>query len=129
MIWLNTSAMHRDPLVFGSPHAFLPHRFLPEGRRPASLREVPSRYVRGFEKGPRSCIAQEFALVELRAMMVLTARRFDFAPAYDALDRNLGRKTPAFDVDRAYLELTSTIQPKDGLPVFVRERAVDGGAP
>lgn len=33
---------------------------------------------RPFERGPRSCIGQELVIVEMRVVLALTVRRFDF---------------------------------------------------
>jgi cytochrome P450 len=78
--------------------------------------------MRGFEKGPRSCIGQELALVEMRVILVLLMRRFDFTVGYDALDRLLGRQPPSFEIGRAYTVLETSVQPKDGIPLIVKER-------
>lgn len=121
LIWPNTFIMNRDPAIFPSPEEFLPHRFLPD--RPASFPEVSSNSMRGFEKGPRSCIGQELALVEMRVILVLLIRRFDFKVGYEELDRRLGRKPPNFDIKRAYTVLDTSVKPKDGMPLFISERA------
>ena len=80
--------------------------------------------MRGFEKGPRSCIGQELALVEMRVILVLIVRRFDFTVGYDELDRRLGRKPLGFEIGRAYTVLDSSVKPKDGIPLFIKERVM-----
>ncbi|KAI8302699.1 hypothetical protein K4K61_007737 [Colletotrichum sp. SAR11_59] len=37
---------------------------------------------RPFEKGPRACMGSELAMVEIKAVIMLVAREFDFTPAY-----------------------------------------------
>lgn len=66
-------------------------------------------------------------MVELRVVLALTARRFDFREAYGELDRRLGRKGNVFKHcegvgGRAYQILLTAAKPKDGLPVWVTER-------
>jgi cytochrome P450 len=79
---------------------------------------------RPFEKGRRNCIGQELALLEMRIMAVLLLRRFDFALAYEELDRRLNRKVPQnSNVPRCYIVLIGTGAPCDGMPLFVKERS------
>jgi cytochrome P450 len=115
--------MHRDPEIYPRPREFIPERWLPD-RRPSGFPEVPTNAFRAFEKGPRSCIGKELALLEMRIMAVLLLRRFDFSLAYEELDRRLDRKTPVtHDLPRCYTVLIGTGTPCDGMPVFVEERS------
>ncbi|KAG7142516.1 Cytochrome monooxygenase aflN like protein [Verticillium longisporum] len=64
---------HMDASLWGDPKVFRPERFL--GEEGAATH----RYAwRAFERGPRACIAQDLAMDELRVMLLLTARWFDF---------------------------------------------------
>jgi hypothetical protein len=69
-------------------------------------------------------------MLELRVVLALTVRRFDFREAYGELDRRLGRKGEMFKHceklgGRAYQILLTAAKPKDGLPVWVTERERD----
>ncbi|KAJ4357342.1 uncharacterized protein N0V89_001917 [Didymosphaeria variabile] len=82
-VWPILHVMHRSPRIWGpDANAFNPERFLP----PHSETIPPNAY-RPFEKGPRNCIGQELALVELRLVLALTIREYDIRAAFDELDK------------------------------------------
>ncbi|KAI1432946.1 cytochrome P450 [Xylaria sp. CBS 124048] len=71
--------IHRDPAVYGdSANRFLPERWLHEGGDLPQASKVPASAWRGFERGPRNCIGQELANIEMRIIMAYIARRYDF---------------------------------------------------
>ncbi|KAI1078699.1 cytochrome P450 [Whalleya microplaca] len=78
--------IHRDPGVYGnSADSFVPERWIGQDDEPSekewtasSLHQLPSSAWRPFERGPRSCIGQEFANIELRVIIAVVARRYDF---------------------------------------------------
>ncbi|GJN81197.1 hypothetical protein PLIIFM63780_004729 [Purpureocillium lilacinum] len=64
---------HMDPKLWNDPKTFRPDRFLGEEG------EEMHRFAwRAFERGPRACIAQDLAMDELRVLLLLTVRWFDF---------------------------------------------------
>ncbi|AEO66593.1 uncharacterized protein THITE_2114777 [Thermothielavioides terrestris NRRL 8126] len=70
----NSHATHHLPAVFPRPTEFLPERFLAAEGEPLHVRR---NAFRAFELGPRGCIGQELAQLELRMILALTAREFD----------------------------------------------------
>ncbi|KAI1455298.1 cytochrome P450 [Annulohypoxylon moriforme] len=64
--------IQRDPAIYGeSAEYFVPERWLGDA-------DIPSSAWRPFERGPRNCIGQEFAMIEIRVIIAAVARRFDF---------------------------------------------------
>ncbi len=64
--------MHYDPEYFDEPKEFKPERFL------AANPTFPRNAYRPFERGLRSCLGQSLAMDEMKIMLVLVARWFDF---------------------------------------------------
>ncbi|KAB5566920.1 cytochrome P450 [Coniochaeta sp. 2T2.1] len=72
-------ALQRHPAYWPDPDAFKPERWLSD--EPESLGRRRNVW-RPFELGPRACIGQELAMVELKLILVLTLREFDIKPMY-----------------------------------------------
>lgn len=96
MVVIPPHALHHREDIFPSPFEFIPERFMPA---PDNFQQIPKNAWRAFEKGPRNCIGQELALLEMKIIMALTLREFDIKTDYETWDRKLGRKDPGSILD------------------------------
>ncbi|KAL3472841.1 cytochrome P450 monooxygenase [Aspergillus californicus] len=79
IIYNCNSIIHRDPAVFGeTADSFIPERWLKENHSSNSRTTIPPSAWRPFERGPRACIGQEFASIEMRVIIAAVARQFEF---------------------------------------------------
>ncbi|KAL5332699.1 cytochrome P450 [Aspergillus crustosus] len=135
--------IHRDRAVFGeSAEQFRPERWLEGdadtdadadddrdtiGTTSGLWMKIPPSAWRGFERGPRACIGQEFASMTMRAVVAVVARGYEFTKVGRgalALDAATGR--PVLMADGQY-EVESelynirqiTARPVDGIMVKV----------
>ncbi|KAF6807702.1 cytochrome p450 71b25 [Colletotrichum musicola] len=81
IVFGNHHGLHHNPRYWKEPDAFVPERFLVSPNDPSGLHPLPDAW-RPFEKGPRACMGSELAMVEIKAVIMLVAREFDFTPSY-----------------------------------------------
>ncbi|KAL8698455.1 MAG: hypothetical protein Q9224_001841 [Gallowayella concinna] len=115
LVWDIGHAIQRDPAYWLRPDDFLPERWLASPGD--TLHPIKGAY-RPFSHGPRNCIGQELAMIEMKVIMVLVARRFDITLGYECLDRMKQKK----GVTMVYGERGYQIQraqPQGDLPCFV----------
>nr|XP_031837183.1 cytochrome P450 9e2-like [Nomia melanderi] len=74
-VWYPSYAFHHDPKYFPEPEKFIPERFNEKNK----TNIVPYTYI-PFGVGPRMCIGNRFALMEVKIMMVSLLRRFVIVP-------------------------------------------------
>ena len=112
LVWANSQPIHRDPAYWKQPDDFLPERWLAAPDDP--LHPVKGAW-RPFEHGPRNCIGQELAILEIKIIMVMAVRRFNIDLMYKELDKGKGIRTVygqrGYQIQRA--------QPSDDLPCRV----------
>ncbi|KAL8990577.1 MAG: hypothetical protein Q9169_008088 [Polycauliona sp. 2 TL-2023] len=121
LVWDIGHAIHRDPAYWHRPDDFLPERWLASpghGSLPAKGAYRP------FSHGPRNCIGQELAMIEMKVIMVLVARRFDITLGYDDVDR----AKPTRGITTVYGERGYQVQraqPQGDLPCYVNIVSAD----
>jgi cytochrome P450 len=73
IVFISIAAMHRDPRYWERPHDFYPEHFNPEADK---MR--PKMAYLPFGAGPRMCIGNHFALMEMQLLLAVLVREFDF---------------------------------------------------
>ena len=68
--------LHRDPVNWPDPERFDPDRFAPGGPR----EQLHSYAYLPFGGGPRLCIGNQFALMEMQILLAMLVREFDIQP-------------------------------------------------
>ena len=112
-LWVSHYGIGRRADIWEDPLAFKPDRFLPG-------HEQPKDAFRGFEKGPRACLGEELAMMEIKIMLVALCREFDFKAAYPA-------EAPTADESFGgthYQMLAFGPKPAGGMPMRVKLRQV-----
>ncbi len=78
--------IHHNPELWDEPEKFKPERFAPE-----NAKKIPKYAYFPFGGGPRLCIGNNFALMEMQIVLATLAQRFDFTlvspqkPEFDPL--------------------------------------------
>ncbi|KAL2807725.1 cytochrome P450 [Aspergillus granulosus] len=124
-----TIGMHRHPRYFPDPHTFIPERFLSTGN---GLSASSSPAYLPFSKGPRICIGQELAMIEMKILLVMTVRRFDIRAAFEDLHLLKGDgavwESDSSGIqsvygDEAYQVMMGSAKPREGMPARVTIRS------
>lgn len=97
--------VHRDPDFYPDPERFWPERFV-DGEAEGARKEHPFAHI-PFSAGPRNCIGQRFALLELKAILTRLLRQFEWLPV---------------DGFKPTLVPELVLKSANGLPVRLRQR-------
>jgi cytochrome P450 len=95
-------ATQRDPRFFDQPDEFIPDRWTPE-----FIEQLPKFAYFPFGGGPRFCIGNYFAMMEMMLLMATIGTRFKLELAPDA---------------KVELYPAMSLRPKNGVRVVVKER-------
>ncbi|KAB5571979.1 cytochrome P450 [Coniochaeta sp. 2T2.1] len=135
VLWDGTWAIHQNPQFWHRADEFLPERWLVTDEKDPLYPGVKHSF-RAFENGPRDCIGQFLAVTELKLVLAMVAREFEFAEDWEGWDakrggkKGGGKKKDVVFGERAYQihELGTEGPPhfKDGFPVRVRRRVEKG---
>ena len=110
--------LHYDPLFYPDPTKFKPERFLdPENT-------IPRSNFRTFGRGPRACIGQNLAQDQLRIILLMTCRDYEFECA--DLKPNAQPRTSYTDLDTVFgdivfQELGLSAQTRGGMMMRCRK--------
>lgn len=72
-VWVSHYHMHRTPKYFPEPDSFHPDRFLPEQEK-----QIPRNVYFPFGTGPRVCIGNHLAMMELHLLLATLSQRVTF---------------------------------------------------
>ena len=75
----NIYSVHRDPKLWDNPNAFHPERFLSEDKKTV---EIPNYFI-PFSLGPRSCLGETLAKMQLFLFITSILQRFKLLPTND----------------------------------------------
>ncbi|KAL8732667.1 MAG: hypothetical protein Q9166_002643 [cf. Caloplaca sp. 2 TL-2023] len=120
LIWVLHQSLHRNPAYWIRPDDFLPERWLVGADDPL---HPPKDAWRPFEFGPRNCLGQELAMLEVKVVLILVCRDYDVQSAYDEWDLLHPKEGPkTVKGDRMYQVERVGAHPADGFPCKVHPR-------
>jgi len=117
MIMVSIQTIQLDPRNFENPMTFLPERHL-EPNAASTHRTT----WRPFERGMRACFGQDLAMDEMRVILLLTARWFDFEPVVEPAKKQRVDFTN-LDLligDQTFQQIRMSATPRDGMPMRIK---------
>lgn len=73
VLLISIYGVHRNPKYYPNPTTFDPDRFSPE-----AVKARPKYAYMPFGAGPRMCIGNHFAMMEMQLLLAMMVQRFDF---------------------------------------------------
>lgn len=117
IVWSNQLSIHHDSSYWNSPNSFIPERWLCSPGDPL----YPTKGMwRPFEQGPRNCIGQELAMLEMKIVLVMVCRTYIFKPAYQEVYGKAGNVETVLGAEAYQVDI---MQPRGNLPVRVERVA------
>lgn len=101
-LFMPTWVVHRDPRFFDAPTEFKPERWTPE-----FISSLPKYAYFPFGGGPRVCIGNSFAMMEIVLLLATIAQKFRFRLAPD---------------QKVTLQPAMSLRPRDGIRVILDKR-------
>ncbi|KAM7214740.1 Cytochrome P450 [Rhypophila decipiens] len=125
-MWILHSALQKHEKYWPHASEFKPERWLiTDPEAPLYTGRVKGGW-RPFEHGPRDCIGQTLAKLDLKVTLVMTVREFDVQSAYDEWDllhaKEIKSKIKHVNGEQAYQIQSGGIHPADGFPCRVSMR-------
>jgi len=80
--------LHNNEQIWGNPRAFIPERFDPLSehfKTPSGDKRHPMSYI-PFVAGPRNCVGQNFALIEIKHLAIYLLANFSFESELEDID-------------------------------------------
>ena len=71
------SANHLDPMLHEDPHTFNPERWMKPSRTLETIKKYPCSFI-PFSVGPRTCIGQNLAMNEVKVIVSMFLKAFDY---------------------------------------------------
>lgn len=102
LVLLLIYAVHRDPEFWTDPEVFMPERFAPEFEKTR-----PKNVFLPFGAGPRMCIGNNFAMMEIIMVLAKMVHHFDFS------------LVPGQEIEPQPM---ITLRPKNGIRLVLKER-------
>lgn len=96
--------LHRRKDIWNRPEVFNPDRFSQE-----EINKRPKNSFLPFGLGPRSCIGEMFARMEMKTILIILLSRFQF-------NRD--------DTNEVIPLATITLRPKNGLKIYIKEKVI-----
>ncbi|KAH7324403.1 cytochrome P450 [Stachybotrys elegans] len=119
-VWEGLVSMHREEAIWPRATEFLPERWLADSDIHKTTTPLPGEMLRTFAYRPRNCIGQDLILIELRVLLVMLGRTFDFTDGWDEWEAKTGISVTPVLGSKLYPAGDGVMHPSKGFPMRVR---------